>query len=114
VALVDSCGTYVRMREGSEGYQPSQIERTRLCSDLLWAAAGELKGQVLGEGERRAPGRGDPVRCALDPQPMGPHQSVRIAYRYLSDHPERLHFPADQLAREALRDAFGCAPVDAS
>jgi len=111
VTLVDSCGTYVRMREGTESYQASQLERTRLCSDLLWATAQELKGQVLGSGDRRPSTRGEYVRCELDPRPMGPHQSVRVAYRYLTLHPELLHLPAQQLARDALRSAFGCEPV---
>jgi len=111
VALVDSCGTYVRMREGAESYQASQLERTRLCSDLLWATAEELKAHVLDSGDRRPTKRGEYVRCELDPRPMGPHQSVRVAYRYLTEHPELLHLPARRLARDALLTAFGCEPA---
>ena len=48
------------------------------------------------------------MRCATDPRPMGPHQSVRVAYYYLTRHPERLHLPARELARDALRTVFGC------
>ena len=108
VALVDSCGTYVGMREGGASYSAAQLERTRLCSDLLWQTAEALKARVIGAGERPRRGNEDPVRCALDPTPMGPHQSVRVAHRYLTLHPERLHLPAAQLASEALLDAFGC------
>ena len=46
----------------------------------------------------------------LDPAPIDPKQSVRVGYKYLSDHPERLHLPASQLAREALETAFRCQP----
>lgn len=113
VALIDSCGTYVRMREGAESYRASQLERTRLCSDLLWTAAEELKSLVLGADDRRPSTRQEYVRCKLDPRPMGPHQSVRVAYRYLSEHPELLHLPAKQLARDALHTAFGCEPATA-
>jgi len=111
VALVDSCGTYVRMREGAESYQASQLERTRLCSDLLWAAAEALKARTLGAGDQIPTARREFVRCATDPRAMGPNQSVRVAYRYLTEHPERLHFPAEQLAKEALESAFGCEPA---
>ena len=108
VALVDSCGTYVRMREGAESYRASLIERTQLCSNLLWTAAEDLKARALGPTDRLPTARRDYVRCETDPRQMGPHQSVRVAYRYLSEHPEQLHLPAEQLAREALRSAFGC------
>jgi hypothetical protein len=111
VALVDSCGTYVRMREGAEGYQASQLERTRLCSDLLWTAAEELKAQVLDPGDRPPNVRKEYVRCEVDPRPMGPHQSVRVAYHYLTRHPERLHLPARELAGDALRATFRCEPA---
>ncbi|MDH3686781.1 MAG: Rap1a/Tai family immunity protein [Myxococcales bacterium] len=111
VALVDSCGTYVRMREGAESYQASQLERTQLCSNMLWAAAEALKARALGADETVPTARREFVRCATDPRAMGPHQSVRVAYRYLTEHPERLHFPAEQLAKEALETGFGCEPA---
>lgn len=110
VALADSCGTYVRAREGTESYQPSQLERGRLCADLLWDAVAALKKRVVRPGERRPRGTAA-LTCSLDPAPVGPHQAVRVAHRYLETHPERLHLPARALADEALLEAFGCEPA---
>jgi hypothetical protein len=109
VVLVDSCGTYVRVREGAGDAEIAGLfERTRLCSDVMWEASEELVARVSKTARELRFRQLEPIRCTLDPSPVDPHQSVRIGYKYLSDHPERLHLEARLLAREALADAFGC------
>ncbi len=111
VALADSCGTWVHMREGgSEGASGlgGLLERTKLCTDRMWQAAGDLKARLALPDRALRAQQLQKVRCEHDPSPVGPQQAARIGHRYLSHHPERLHLPPERLAWEALLRAFGC------
>ena len=111
VALADSCGTYVRMREGGSGDGAglsSLLARTTLCTDRMWQAAGDLKARLALTDRALRAQRLQAVRCEVDPSPVGPQQAARVGHRYLSHHPERLHLPPERLAWEAMLAAFVC------
>jgi hypothetical protein len=55
---------------------------------------------------RKATGAGPDHPCI--PQSASVDELVRVAVKYLDDHPEDLHLPAESLVFGAMRKAFPC------
>ncbi|WP_417678381.1 Rap1a/Tai family immunity protein [Roseibium sp.] len=73
----------------------------------LWVGA--MRGAALATGETPTIKKIDEYVGFCQPEGVSTSQALEIAYKFMQEHPENLHFPVSAIIRDALARSFPCS-----
>jgi hypothetical protein len=94
------CRLAIRLYDGERGFMPDESLQAGFC-------LGFVRGFIDANLAHGMAGQLTPM-CLPDDGPFDLEQGVRVFWKYLSEHPERLHENETILALEAFVEAFPC------
>jgi hypothetical protein len=103
-SLATQCESQEKLNAG-QGLSDQEFAKGTFCVGYIRGVLDTMVTWKAIDKAKSKPGT-TPHPCIPDTVPNS--QAVKITLKFLKDHPERLHLPADVLVFQAMHQAFPC------